>query len=81
MPACDMCGASTLLMVHVALEATGPEYTYRCPQGHITKTDFRSPPQDQGIPSPSPVADAPATPPPPPPVPPDGGVAGSPPES
>lgn len=77
MAACDTCGASTLLMVNVALGAAGPTYTYRCPQGHITHTDFRSPSQDQGHP---PVTDAPVTSPPLPP-PPDGEVAGSPPES
>jgi hypothetical protein len=77
MPSCDTCGAEALLMGNVAL-ATGPGHTYRCPQGHITHTDFRSPPQNRGIPAP-PVVDVPATSPPPPP-PPDGGVAGPPPE-
>lgn len=79
MAACDTCGANTLLLANVALDAEGPTYTYRCPNGHITKTDFRPPPQDQG--RGSDAADAPATSPPPPPTPPDGGVAGSPPES
>jgi hypothetical protein len=80
MPACDTCGAETLLMVNVSLGAQGPEYVYRCPQGHITKTDFRSPSQNEGIPSSPDVMDAPATSPPSPP-PPDGEVAGLPPES
>jgi hypothetical protein len=78
MPACETCGADTLLMVNVALGAAGPKYAHRCPQGHITQTDFRSPPP--GTLSPD-VVDAPATSPPPPPVPPDGEVAGSPSES
>jgi hypothetical protein len=81
MPACETCGAGTLLMVNVALGAAGPEYTYRCPEGHITKADFRSPPQDQGIPSSPDVVDTPVTSPPPPPSSPDGEVTGSPPES
>jgi hypothetical protein len=80
MPACEMCGANTLLMVNVGFAAARPEYTYRCPQGHITKIDFRSPPQNEGIPASSDMVDMPATPPSPPP-PPDGGVAGSPFES
>jgi hypothetical protein len=75
MSACDMCGADTLLMVNVALGATRPTYTYRCPRGHITKTDPRSSPQPQGIPSFLSAVDVPATSPPPPP-PPDGEVAG-----
>lgn len=79
MVACDMCGADTLLLANVALGAEGPTYTYRCPDGHITKTDFRSPPQDEGRQPPG-AADAPATS-PSSPLSPDGGVAGSPPES
>jgi len=78
---CDTCGASALLMVNVALEATGPTYTYRCPNGHITTTDFRSPPQDEGLRTQASVTDAPATSPPPPPFPSDGEVAGTPPEN
>lgn len=75
MAACEICGAGTLLMVNVALGATPPTYTYRCPQGHVTRT----PSQQEG--RHSSVTDAPVTPPPPPLQSPDGGVAGSPPES
>jgi hypothetical protein len=78
MVACERCGADALPMANVALGAEGPS-TYRCPNGHITRTDFRLSPQDGGRQS-SEVADVPATPPPPPP-PPVGGVAGSPPPS
>lgn len=77
MATCETCGAETLLLVNVGLTGSGPAYTYRCPQGHITTTDFRTPPQDEGHAN---VAAAPATSPPPPPFH-DGEVAGSPPES
>lgn len=76
MAACRVCGSNAILMVHVALTATGPAYTYRCPQGHDTTTDFRSPSQDQGLRTQASSTDTPATSPPSlPSDPPDGGVA------
>lgn len=61
MAACETCGANAILMVNVALTASGPTYTYRCPQGHITSTDFRSPPRDEGLRTKAPGTDTPAT--------------------
>jgi hypothetical protein len=73
---CQTCGAETTNLVAPRLTPQGPEYLYRCRNGHEVVGDFRNPPHNVNVmPASTTVTGPPAALPSPPPSSPRGGEA------